>query len=74
MSTLDLSPPFTLIPLPLLRTISTGFILLFSYVNIKYAHHIHPHLPFAYAHSLPLVPTLEKTYFILPSFIFLSAY
>lgn len=33
---------------PLLRTISTGFIL-FSYINTKYINHICPALPFLYA-------------------------
>jgi hypothetical protein len=53
------TPSIILPPLPfsLLRTI--------SYVNTKYIYHIHTHSLCLYAHSLPLVPPLEKT--ILPS-------
>jgi hypothetical protein len=36
--------------LPFLRTISAGFILLFSYINTKYVHHISTHSPFPNAH------------------------
>jgi hypothetical protein len=50
---------------PLLRTISTGFFHLFSYINKKYIHYIHPHLPFPNALSLPLLPTQEKICFTL---------
>jgi hypothetical protein len=39
--------------LPLLRIISTGFILLFSYTGTKYIHYIHLHSPFPYPHSPP---------------------
>jgi hypothetical protein len=35
-------------PSSLLRTISTGFIFLFSYMNSKHIHHIHLHSPFPY--------------------------
>jgi hypothetical protein len=60
------APSITLFfPLPLLKTISIGFILLFSYMDTKNIHHIHPH-------SLLPVPTpsigthLQKR-FIFPS-------
>jgi hypothetical protein len=36
-----------------LRAISTGFTLLFSYMDTKYTHHIHPHPPFSYAYPSP---------------------
>jgi hypothetical protein len=36
-----------------MRTISIGFILLFSCMNTKYSHYIHSHSPFPYAH-LPI--------------------
>jgi hypothetical protein len=49
---------------PLPRTISTGFILLFSYMNTKYVHHIHPHSPFPYA---PPTSTHPQKRSILPS-------
>jgi hypothetical protein len=58
-------------PLPLPRTISTGFILLFSHMNTKYIYHIHSHSLFLYAYPLRLVPP-EKTYFSLLPFIFLK--
>jgi hypothetical protein len=38
---------------PSLRTISTSFILLFSYTNTKYIHYIHSHSPFSYAFPSP---------------------
>jgi hypothetical protein len=63
--------PFSLPP-PVLRTISTGFIL-FSYVDTKYIHHIHPHSPFLCTPSYWYSPP-EKTYFIPLSFIFFSVY
>jgi hypothetical protein len=40
-------------PLVLLRTISTGFILLCSYMDTNYIHYIHPHSSFLYAHHSP---------------------
>jgi hypothetical protein len=43
---LDLPLPLT----PLLRTILAGFILLFSYMDTKYIHHIHPYSPFSCVH------------------------
>jgi hypothetical protein len=49
---------------PLLRTISTGFVVLFSYMNTKYIHHIHPPPPCPSPPPLPLVPG--------PIFTFLS--
>jgi hypothetical protein len=64
--------------LPLLRIISTGFFLLFSYMNTKYIHHIHPHSPFLTIILLPLVPTPGKDLFYPPVllfvFFFLSVY
>jgi hypothetical protein len=45
---------FSLIPLcPLLRTISTDFIVLFLYMNTKYIHYICHFLPFPYAFLPP---------------------
>jgi hypothetical protein len=52
-----------LFPSPLLRTISTGFILLVLYMNIKYIHHIHPQSPFPYSHPFPQVLTPRKKLF-----------
>jgi hypothetical protein len=46
---LPLSLPF--------RTISTGFIFLFSCMYTKYIHHTHPHSPYPWSTSLPPVPT-----------------
>jgi hypothetical protein len=49
---------------------STGFIVLFSYMNTKYIHHIHPPLPFPY--TVPYSnwnPPLDRTYFTFLSFI-----
>jgi hypothetical protein len=43
---------------PLLRTISTGFIVLFSYVNTKSIHHIHSLYPFLMPLSFPLLLSL----------------
>jgi hypothetical protein len=59
---LDLpSSSLSLFPLsPLLRTISTGFILLFSYMDTKYIHNIHPHFPFPCAHPPPTGPNSWK--------------
>jgi hypothetical protein len=59
---LDSPPlPFSLIHPPLhLRTISVGFIILFSFVNTKYIHNIHPYSPFPYALPLLLVPVPRK--------------
>jgi hypothetical protein len=61
---------FSLSPSPFLRTISTVFILLFSYMNTKYIHHIHPHSPFLHAHPFPLVPTTGRDLFFLPALHF----
>jgi hypothetical protein len=46
-------------PSPLLRIISTGFILLFSCMNTKYIHYIHPFLMPTGTHSLkrPIFPS-----------------
>jgi hypothetical protein len=66
---LDLPPAplFCLLPSPLPKIISTGFILLFSHIMHN---HIHPHSLFSYAHALPRVPTPRKDFILLP-FIFL---
>jgi hypothetical protein len=53
----------------LLKTISTGLILLFSYMNTKYMHHIH-HLPFPYAHPIPLLLTPRKNLLYTPGMHF----
>jgi hypothetical protein len=52
---LDLPPPsFSLfLPSPSLRTISTDFILLVSYMNTKYIYHVHPHSSFPCAYPSP---------------------
>jgi hypothetical protein len=42
---------------------STGFILLFSYMDIKYIYHIHP---FLVTTHFPLVPIPGKALFYLP--------
>jgi hypothetical protein len=57
---------FSLIPPPLLRTIRTGFIILFSYLNTKYIHHILPLSPFPYAFPSPVVSTPRTDLFYLP--------
>jgi hypothetical protein len=49
-------------PSPLLKTISTSFIVLFSYMNTKYTHHIHSHSLFPYSPS-PLLPTSRTDLF-----------
>jgi hypothetical protein len=54
---LDLPPPSCSL-FPLLRIISTGFILPFSYMDKKYIHYIHPHSLFPRGYSFPLVPPL----------------
>jgi hypothetical protein len=41
--------------LPLLRTISAGFTVLFSYMNTKYSHHTCPPHRFPMLYPLPLV-------------------
>jgi hypothetical protein len=59
---------------PLLRTISTDFILLFSYKNTKDIHHIHPHSPFPMPSLLSLVPpTLGKELLYPPVLQFLRS-
>jgi hypothetical protein len=52
-------------PSPLLKTLSTGFIL-FSCMNTKYIHHIHTHSPFPYIHLLALAPTPGNDLFYPP--------
>jgi hypothetical protein len=54
----------------LLRTISTGFILLFSYMDTKYIHCIYPHSPFPCIHSLSTDthPWKRLIFFLLPFF------
>jgi hypothetical protein len=59
---------------PLLRTITVGFIILFSYMNKKHIHHVHPHSPFLMPSPLSLVPNPGKDLFIFLFFIFLSAH
>jgi hypothetical protein len=61
---------FLLPPPSLPSTISTDFILLFSYMNTKCIHHIHPHSPFPYVLSPPWYPPPEKTCF--PVHLFLK--
>jgi hypothetical protein len=56
---LDLTPLLFFCP-HLFRTISAGFILLFSYTNTKYTHNIHSYSTFPYAYPSHLVPTCEK--------------
>jgi hypothetical protein len=60
-------------PSPLWTT-SKSFILLFSYMDTKHIHHIHPHSPFPCAHPTLTprrgYPPLEKIYFSLLPFIF----
>jgi hypothetical protein len=53
--------------LPILRTISTGFILPFSYTDTK---HIHPYSSLPCAYSLPLVPTPVKDLLFPPALHF----
>jgi hypothetical protein len=55
-----------LLPFLLLRIISAGFILLFSYMETKYVHCIHPYSPFPCVHLSPLGTHLQKR-FIFPS-------
>jgi hypothetical protein len=50
-------------PSILLRTMSTGFILLFAYMNTKYIHHIQAYSPFSYATPSHYCLPLEKTCF-----------
>jgi hypothetical protein len=57
---------------PLLRTISTGFIFLFSYMDTKHIHQIHLHSSFPCAHPLPLISIPEKIYLPLLPFSFLN--
>jgi hypothetical protein len=58
-------------PPPLLTAILIGFILLFPYMDKKYIHRKYPSSSFSScADTLPVVPTLEKIYFTLLSFIF----
>jgi hypothetical protein len=44
----------------LLKTILTGFILLFSYIHTKYIYHIYTHFPFPVLTPIILVPTPER--------------
>jgi hypothetical protein len=64
-SILDSPPPLS--PLLLLRTIPIGFVVLFSYVSIRYIHHICLSLPYSF---LPLLPTPMKNCFTFLPFIF----
>jgi hypothetical protein len=57
-------------PSPLLRIISAGFNLLFSHVDTKHIHHIHPHSPFPCAHPLLLIPTPRNYLFFPPALHF----
>jgi hypothetical protein len=57
---------------PTLRTISTGFILLFLHMNTKYIHHIHPHSSFPCAHPSPTSTHPRKDLFYLPVHHFLK--
>jgi hypothetical protein len=54
--------PHHLLP-PFFRTISAGFILLFSYMNTKYIYHIHTLSHFPYVHSSLMVSTSRKDLF-----------
>jgi hypothetical protein len=56
-------------PFPLL----TDFTLLFSYVNVKHIHHVHPHSFFMSA-PCHLYPPQEKIYFTFLSFFFFKVY
>jgi hypothetical protein len=74
---LDLPPPsYSLLPLspPLHRTISTAFILLFSYIDTKHIHHIHLNSPFLVSTQLPLVPSPRKDLFSPSAFQFFKVY
>jgi hypothetical protein len=66
---LPLHPSSSFLFSPCLEKNSTGFILLFLYMNTKYIYNIHPH-PFLALTCFPLYPLQEKTYFTLPSFFF----
>jgi hypothetical protein len=57
---------FSLIFLPLLRTFSTSFIILFSYMKTKYIHYIHLPSPSLLILPLLLVPTPGKDLFYHP--------
>jgi hypothetical protein len=58
-------------PSSLLRTTSTGFILLFSYMDKKQIHHIHLHSPFPYGFTpVPVVLTPKKDLFFPPALHF----
>jgi hypothetical protein len=46
--------------------ISTGFFVVFSYMNTKNVHHVDPPSPSLYAFPLPLVFTSGKDLFYLP--------
>jgi hypothetical protein len=52
----------------LVRPISTGFILLFSYMDTKHTHYINPSSPFPRAH--PLLLTSGKDLFFSPALHF----
>jgi hypothetical protein len=60
--------------LPLLRTISTDFILLFSYLNTKHMQNNHPHSSFLMLTPVLLVPTPRKDLFYPPVLHFLKVY
>jgi hypothetical protein len=61
-------------PSPVLRRISTSFILLFSYVNTKHSHQIHLHSPYLMLVPLPLVPIPRKDLFYSTVLHFLDVY
>jgi hypothetical protein len=64
-------PPPLFSLFPLLRIISTCFILLFSYMNTNYLHHIHS---FLMPTPLPLVPTPRNDLFYSSVLHFLKVY
>jgi hypothetical protein len=57
----------SLFPSHLLRTLSTGFILSFWYMNTKYIHHIHPHssTPYAFCPSVGTSPGKDLPFIFL---------
>jgi hypothetical protein len=63
-------PSFYFISLPLLKMISTSFIVLFSHKYIKHIDHAYLPSPLHSPSSLPLVPTLNRSCFIFLIFIF----
>jgi hypothetical protein len=61
---------------PFLRTISTGLILLFSYMDTKHTYHMHPHSPFPCdnPHSTGIQPQKRFIFLSWLSFFKLSAH